>query len=75
MFSKDLFTETWLYKDRVKAGRKEGKAQGKAEGKRESFRLALSAKFPDLGPLPEIDDNRRFASRAGHKADPTQGCR
>jgi hypothetical protein len=63
MLSTDVLTVSWLYKDGVKAGRAEGKvegkvegkAEGKTEGKRESFRLALSAKFPDLGPLPEID--------------------
>jgi hypothetical protein len=55
MLDTELFKDTWLYKDGVKAGRKQGKAEGQLEGKREMLRKTLRAKFPAVRELPEID--------------------
>jgi hypothetical protein len=55
MLDTELFKDTWLYKDGVKAGRKQGKAEGKLEGRRDALRLQVSAKFPAIGELPDID--------------------
>jgi hypothetical protein len=55
MLDTELFVDTWLYKDGVKAGKVEGKAEGKVEGEREAVRTLLSARFPSLLPMPELD--------------------
>lgn len=51
MLDTELFTDTWLYKDGVKAGRKEAKL----EAKREALRVALDTLFPELGEAAEFD--------------------
>ena len=47
MLDTELFVDTWWYKD--------GLAAGKADGTRAALLTVLNKKFPDTGPVPELD--------------------
>ena len=54
---------SWVYKDGVKVGRRrglkkgleKGRKEGATKAKQEVLRAALATRFPEMGPVPQIE--------------------